>query len=72
MEPASLNLLIFTRYGSIWAINLSENDGNITNLGNIQYYDEIKQCNNGNIGNIGNNWIINYLVPKVNQVIQVI
>ena len=58
--------------GSIWAITLFENVGNITNLGNIQYYEEIKQGNNGNIGNNGNNWIINYLVPKVNQVIQVI
>ena len=51
------------RHGSIWAINLSENYGNITNLGNIQCYDEIKQGNNGNIGNNGNNCIINYLVP---------
>ena len=41
--------------GSIWAINLSEKDGNITNLGNIHYYEEIKQGNNGNIGNNGDN-----------------
>ena len=47
--------------GSIWAITLSKNVGNITKLGNIQYYEEIKQGNNlcntcwlGNEGNIGN------------------
>ena len=41
--------------GSIWPTNLSEKDGNITNLGNIHYYEEIKQGNNGNIGNNGDN-----------------
>ena len=44
-----------SRHGSIWAINLSEKHGNITNLGNIHYYEEIKQGNNGNIGNNGDN-----------------
>ena len=43
------------RHGSIWAINLSEKDGNITNLGNIHYYEEIKQGNKCNIGNNGDN-----------------
>ena len=46
---------VYARHGSIWAINLSEKDGNITNLGNIHYYEEIKQGNNGNIGNNGDN-----------------
>ena len=45
----------FLSSGSIWATNLSEKDGNITNLGNIHYYEEIKQGNSGNIGNNGDN-----------------
>ena len=68
----SVRLSVCPSSGLIWAINPSKNYGNITTLGNIQYYEELTQGNNGNKGNNGINLIINYFVPKVNQVIQVI